>query len=65
MKQMTSVLGATAQKTLPVVSWLLVSLKLITAVQSTFLKKMVLLQFFMAGTCREGKVQIRADAFSL
>lgn len=63
LKQMTSVLGATARK-LPVISWLLVALKLIT-VQNTFLKKMAVLQFFIAGTCREGRVQIRAHAFSL
>lgn len=50
-------------KTLPVISWVVVSLKLITVVQSTFLKKMVLLQFFIAGTCQGGKVQIRADTF--
>lgn len=64
LKQMTSVLGATARK-LPVISWLLVALKLITLVQSTFLTKMTLLQFFIAGTCRKWKVQIRAHTFSL
>lgn len=64
LKQMTSVLGATARK-LPVISWLLVTLKLIAVVQSTFLRKMALLQFFIAGTCREGNVQIRAHTFSL
>lgn len=64
LKQMTSVLGATARK-LPVISWLLVALKLIAVVQSTFLKKIALLQFFIAGTRREGKVQIRAHTFSL
>lgn len=61
---MTSDLRSCSPK-LSVISWVVVSLKLITVVQSTFLKKMVLLQFFVAGTCREGRVQIRADTFSL
>lgn len=40
-------------------------LKLIAIVQSMFLTKMVLLQFLIAGACREGKDQIRVDTFKI
>lgn len=50
-------------KALPVIRWLLVSL--ITLVPSTFLKKMLLLPFFIAGICQAKKFQIRADTLKI
>lgn len=59
MKQMTLVLWGCSLNALPVMSGIVVSL--IAVVQNMFLTKMVLLQFLIAGACREGKDQIRVD----